>query len=104
METTTINRSVTILFEWMGCSYKRTLLRKNFREQLDRFYAYFHIGNSHFYFEDDLDGGQPVLRMPGVWYEPIDENEEAKYFWEPEYLQVSAIDGCPVCIINNGRK
>ena len=98
-----IKRSVTILFDWMGRTCKRTLLKKNFCEQMDRFYAYFNIGKSRFYFEDDLEGGQPVLRMPGVWMQPKRDSKEEHYYWHPDVLKVCCIDGKPVELINNGR-
>lgn len=103
MATIKINRSVTILFEWMGRTYKRTLLRKNFCEQLDRFYANFYLGKDLFYFEDDLEDGQPVLVMPGVWMQPNNDREDAQYYWHPSVLKVCRIDGRPIEIINNGR-
>lgn len=98
-----IEKSVTILFQWNGESHTVGLQAKDFSRQLDRFYAYFRIGNDLFYFEDDLDGGLPVLAMPGVWFSPAGDAPEEQYFWKPEDLRVLSVDGRPVELINNGR-
>ena len=94
---------VTILFHWNGESHKINLNVDDFSNQTDRFYAYFHIGNDYFYFEDDLEDGHPVLNMPGVWYQPENEEEEDRYFWHPSDLQIMDVDGKTVTLTNNGR-
>ena len=98
-----INKSVTIRFNWKGKSHQRTLLAKNFADQIDRFYAYFYIGKDYFHFEDDMECGQAQLRMPGAWFVPEAEDQDMEYYWKPEDLQVLKVDGQPVSLINNGR-